>query len=97
MSDQFYLADLADQDILDIAVYLARFGVNVANRAIDRLNEAFQTLSEFPGMGRGRDEVRKGLRSFPVDQFVVYYGSVPDGIRIVRILHGSRDITNELS
>ena len=81
--------------MLDIAVYLSQFGVDVADRMIVRLEEACATLAEFPGMGRGRDELKPKLRSFPVGQYIVFYLPVDEGIRVMRVLHDSRNIELE--
>ena len=72
MSRSYSLSDLADQDILDIAVYLAQFGVNVADRMIDKLHKKFDLLLDHPTLGRPRDELRSGLRSLAVDRYVVF-------------------------
>lgn len=95
MSEQYSIADLADQDILDIGVYLSQFGISVTDRMIDRLHAQFSKLAAFPGMGKARDDIRSGLRSIAVDGYVVFYLPVEDGVRIIRVLHGSRDIDGE--
>ena len=43
-------------------------------------------------IGRSRDEVRLGLRTFPVGNYLLIYRPVQDGIEIVRVLHGRGDI-----
>ena len=43
-------------------------------------------------MGRARDEVFPGIRSLAFGRYVVFFQPVPDGIDVVRVLHGSRDI-----
>jgi len=43
-------------------------------------------------MGRARDELVPGVRCFPVGRYVVFYVPLDDGIDIVRVLHGARDI-----
>jgi toxin ParE1/3/4 len=43
-------------------------------------------------MGRARPELRPDLRSFPVGRFVIFYREVRDGIEIVRVLRGARDL-----
>lgn len=95
MNPSYSLSDLADQDILDIGVYLSQFGVKVADRTIDKLQKKFELLAEMPTLGRARDELRSGLRSLAVDRYVVFYLPVDDGVRIIRVLHGSRDIESE--
>jgi toxin ParE1/3/4 len=48
-------------------------------------------------MGRPRDDLRQGLRSFVTGRYVVFYRISPDGIEILRALHGSRDAGAELA
>ena len=43
-------------------------------------------------MGRGRDEVSPGIRSLAFGRYVVFFEPLSDGIDVVRVLHGSRDI-----
>jgi toxin ParE1/3/4 len=45
-----------------------------------------------PAMGRNRQELAPSLRSFPVGKYVIYYRSIEEGIQIIRVLHGARDI-----
>ncbi|MGH8499607.1 MAG: type II toxin-antitoxin system RelE/ParE family toxin, partial [Methylococcales bacterium] len=59
---------------------------------LDRIQEIFLALADFPEMGTGRDELNKGLRSQPVGNYMIFYFPLEDGIDIVRVLHGSRDI-----
>ncbi|WP_008538835.1 type II toxin-antitoxin system RelE/ParE family toxin [Bradyrhizobium sp. CCGE-LA001] len=33
-----------------------------------------------------------GLRSFPVGNYVIFYIPLPDGVEIVRVMHGRLDI-----
>ena len=42
--------------------------VAAADRVIDAITERFYLLAQFPYMGRARDDLRSGLRSFPVGQ-----------------------------
>lgn len=46
-------------------------------------------------MGRARDELAAGLRSFPIGHYVLFYERVTDGIALVRVLHGARDINSQ--
>ena len=46
-------------------------------------------------MGRRRDDLRPGLRSFPVGAYVAFYQIVGDVVEIVRVFHGRRDIEGE--
>ncbi len=43
-------------------------------------------------MGRSRDELAAGIRSFPTGNYIVLYRVVGENVEIVRVLHGRRDI-----
>lgn len=43
-------------------------------------------------MGRMREILSAGLRSFPVGRYVIFYRPLQDGIDVVRVLHGTRDL-----
>lgn len=93
MSGGCKLTELADQDVFDISVYIAQNrGIDTAKRFIDKINEKFQLLVKSPEIGRSRSELADGLRSLPYDKYIIFYRIVSDGILVVRILHGSRDI-----
>ncbi len=44
-------------------------------------------------MGRGRDDLRPGMRSFPAGDYVIVHSILEDNVvRILHVVHGSRDI-----
>lgn len=43
-------------------------------------------------MGRARDELLHGLRSFPFGRYVILYEPIDGGIDVVRVLHSARDV-----
>jgi toxin ParE1/3/4 len=43
-------------------------------------------------MGRARDALAPGVRSFAFGKYIVFFSPLPDGIDLVRVLHGARDI-----
>ena len=89
---QVALRPLAETDILEIWDYIADDSLAAADRWVDRLDEQFRLLAAQPMMGRARDELAPGVRSFPFGRYVVFYVPLDDGIDVVRVLHGARDI-----
>lgn len=79
-------------DILEIWDYIADDDAGAADRWIDRLDAAFNLLATQPLMGRARPELATGVRSFPFGRYVIFYAPLDDGIDVVRVLHGARDI-----
>jgi toxin ParE1/3/4 len=43
-------------------------------------------------LGRQRDELRPGYRSFPVGQYLILYRVTDESVEIMHILHGKRDL-----
>ena len=82
---------LAEQDLLDIWEFIAEDSLDRADEFLDRLEGKLQTLALNSGMGRRREELLTGLRSFPSDNYIVFYREIEGGIDVIRILHGSRD------
>jgi toxin ParE1/3/4 len=83
---------LAEADILEIWDYIADDNIAAADDWVDRLDEQFRLLATQPKIGRTRDELAAGMRSFPVGRYVVFYMPLDDGVDVIRVLHGSRDI-----
>ena len=83
---------LAAADIFEIWDYIADDSLVAADRWVDRLDEQFGLLATQPLMGRARDELAPGVRSFAFGRYVIFYAPLDDGIDVVRVLHGARDI-----
>ena len=66
--------------------------METADRVLGTIDQKCQALAEQPGIGRRRDELAPGLRSLPVGSYVVFYRGRGDGIEVIRVLHGARDI-----
>ena len=82
----------ADDDLMEIARYIAKRNLPAAERFIDAVHETGELLASHPEMGRAREELAPGLRSFPIGAFVLFYRHAARGIEVARILRGSRDI-----
>ncbi|NCG21248.1 MAG: type II toxin-antitoxin system RelE/ParE family toxin [Rhodobacterales bacterium] len=59
---------------------------------MDRVASIGQKLSQWRDLGKARPELRHDLRSFPTDNYLVYYRERNEVIEIVRVLHGRRDV-----
>lgn len=94
MSRKIYvLSEIADKDLEDIFDYtLDEFGFDQAEKYLLEIEEIFQNLIINPQIGKKRDEIKQGLYSFPKDNHIIFYRILDNHIRIVRVLHGSRDI-----
>jgi toxin ParE1/3/4 len=82
----------AKADLSDIWQFMAEDSDDQADAFIDLIDQKFQLLAQQSGLGRRREELAEGLRSFPVGRYVIFYLAIPGGVQIVRVLHGARDI-----
>ena len=94
MLKRFYeLSQKTDQDIDEILNYTeAKHGFDQAVKYLGELEEVFIQLIQNPKLGKKREEVKRGLRSIYKGDHTIFYRVMSDRIRIVRVLHGSRDI-----
>ena len=94
MSRKIYiLSEIADKDLEDIFdLTFDEFGFEQAEKYLLEIEEIFQNLIINPQIGKKRDEIKQGLYSFPKDNHIIFYRILDKHIRIVRVLHGSRDI-----
>ena len=81
----------ADGDLDSIWSFITIDSPRAADATIDRLTGTFDMLLAMPQAGRARPEFGENVRSFAVDNFVIYYAKVPEGIDILRVVHGRRD------
>jgi len=88
------ISDQAVSDLADIWTYIARDNTDTADRFIDRLYQLCKELATQPGMGRERDELIPGIRSFPAGRYLVFYRSSANVVEVVRVLSAYRDLAS---
>ncbi len=85
----------ARQDLRDIHDYIARDDVEAALRFVQRLEQRCKSVADMPGMGRRRDDLPPGLRSVVEGSYIIVYRPMENGVRILRVLQGSRDLPKQ--
>jgi toxin ParE1/3/4 len=94
---------LAVLDIVELAEFIARrTSLEAADRFVIAVEKTVELLARMPGLGTqwSSDHPRVAdLRFFPVTGFpnhLIFYRRFADGIELVRVLHGARDIASLL-
>jgi toxin ParE1/3/4 len=82
----------ADLDQIWDYIFKETGGEAAADSTIDMIVERFLLLAKWPRIGRRRDDLRRGLRSYPAGNYLIFYRLYRAEIVILRILHGRRDI-----
>jgi toxin ParE1/3/4 len=84
----------AETDLTEIADFIASDNLNAALRWVDEIDQLFRLLSENPFLGELVERFAPEVRRQTFGKYVVYYKPTNDGIVVVRVLHGSREIKN---
>ena len=82
-------------DLGEILLYIRRDNHRAARRLLDTIDDKLQLLAEFPGLGQPREELARSLRSFPIGDYLLFYRPRKDGIQLIRVLHGRRDLRKQ--
>ena len=90
----YRLAPGARDDLDAIWDHIAREAGDTApaDRMIDAIAERLWLLAEHPRIGRVRDDLAIGVRSFPVGTFMILYELHGRDVAILRIVHSRRDL-----
>jgi toxin ParE1/3/4 len=90
--NNFHKRPQADADLDAIWSYIAVDNVGAANALIERIGQVFKMLVQNPLAGRERPDLQRGLRSFPVGSYLVFYVPAARRHRNRCVMHGRQDI-----
>lgn len=82
---------LADDDLLAAWLHIATDNPSAADDYLDRIHHVCALIADNPAMGFERDELRDGVRSFPVEKHVIFYVANDTGITLLRVWPSARD------
>lgn len=94
----YRLSEEAQNDLKEISRYTQEnWGNKQAKYYLIELAAGFESLTQSPKLGKEREEIEKGLRSFPVARHIIFYRIGPECIEVARVLHVSMDIKRYLT
>jgi toxin ParE1/3/4 len=93
----YSFSDDAIRDLDEICEYIARNNPSAASQLFDRIRERCKVVAGFPNMGKNYSKVSPSLRGFIVDDYIIFYYAKADGIDIVRVVSGYRDLESLFS
>lgn len=104
MTPRYHLRPAAARDLDEQAAYLAQeASLETALRFYDDASATFENLARMPGMGERRESGHPRLAELRVwrvegfEKHLIFYQPADDGIEIIRVLHGARDIDRILA
>ena len=83
----------ARMDLIEIGDFIALDSPERAASFVAEIEARMIEVAERPGSFPARDELHKGLRSA---RHLIFFVEAGDEVRIVRVLHGARDLPSLL-
>lgn len=88
----YQFSEDAVKDINEICDYLAKNNPRAASNLFDAIRQKSKLFANFPKMGKSYSQIRPNLRGFLVKDYIVFYYVYNQGIVIVRIISGHRNL-----
>lgn len=93
MTTEVWQRPQAEEDLLQIWLYVAERNVRAADKLIDTILEKTALLVDHPEIGPARPDIGANVRVLSVASYLVLYQIGDGSIEIVRVVHGTRDLT----
>ncbi len=82
----------AEADLIEAWLQVADDGgLDRADEYISKLQAICELIASQPDMGVDRPDIAKGVRSFPVDRYVIYYEHYGPMLSVLRVWHTAQD------
>ena len=82
----------ADIDLLEIWAHIAENDYEAANSTIQAIGRRCYDCADLPGIGRRHNDLAPDLRGIVEGSYIIFYRVAEEGIQVVRVVHGSRDL-----
>lgn len=82
----------AEADLVEVWLQVAVDGdLDQADEYISKLQAICELIASQPDMGLNRPDIADGVRSFPVDRYVIYYEHHGAALSVLRVWHTAQD------
>jgi toxin ParE1/3/4 len=82
----------AERDLASITDRIAADNLGAAMRFYDEVDRRLKLIARYPRMGEAVDHLAPGMRRHTLGDYLLFYRLCGDGIELIRVLHGARDI-----
>jgi len=96
---RFVLTKPAERDLDQIKQFLVeRAGPRIARRVLKEVRAVLARLGDEPEISHVRDDLTaRPVKFWPVFSYLIVYDSQSKPVEIIRILHGMRDVEDNLN
>ncbi len=89
---QVVRSEQAQQDLEKILEYLDHQSTQAADRFVTKFEQTCNLHALHPQIGESATAYAPNLRYFVIWNYAIFYRPIPEGIEIIRMIHGARDI-----
>src|SRR5262245_48667343 len=90
---RFEITPSAQNDLFEIEDFIARDSPTAARRVILELQSGMQKLAKMPHIGHRRKDIKDPrYRFWNVYSYLIVYDPEASPLRIIRVVHGHRDL-----
>jgi toxin ParE1/3/4 len=89
---QLSYSPAALEDLKAITLYIADDSPERALTFVEELQQKAAQAAEWPNLFPARDDLSTGLRCISHGRYLIFYHRETNGVRVVRVLHGARDL-----
>ncbi|NJL67225.1 MAG: type II toxin-antitoxin system RelE/ParE family toxin [Microcoleus sp. SM1_3_4] len=82
----------ASRDLSEISDYFLAQSVDAGDRFVEAFGKKCLYLAEYPYLGRSYAQLAPNLRGIPLMGYIIFYQIVGDGIEILRVVSGYRNL-----
>lgn len=83
-------------EITNAVAYRAKRDVSSARRLLDHFIRRFDELGRLPLIGRSRHDLRSGLRTLLIENYIAFYVVEDERITVLRVLDGRMNLEEKL-
>lgn len=94
---EYRFSPQAEEDLRDIWRSIAPDNVPAADKLLRRLLDLAELAATQPDMGVARPELSPTARLLIEGNYLVIYEPTPDGIWVIRVVYGGRDLSTWLT
>ena len=94
----YTLDPCVEGELDEIWAFIAQDNPTAATSVVEAAFSAFAALAKNPSIGtrrKFRSPVLRDIRALPLSdypKYLVFYRAVPEGVQIIHVLHGARDL-----
>lgn len=85
---------IASRDLMEISDYFYSINIETGEQFFIQFSRKCEQLAALPNLGRSYAEILHSLRGVPLQNYIIFYRLLEDGVEIMRVVSGRRDFSS---